>query len=361
MTIRCSSHPVGGSKRRSPLRVIAGAVLSLSALASCGPRVEAQQEHPAMLLSEFIYTEAPFPECHASTLAETQDGIVAAWFGGTREKHPDVGIWVARRTDSGWTQPVEVANGVQDDGSREPCWNPVLFQVPQGKLLLFFKVGPSPSSWWGEMISSSDGGKTWGERRRLPADIAGPIENKPVLTADGALLCGSSTEDHGWRVHVERTPDQGATWTRTEALNDGVQVGAIQPTLLRLGPTSWRMLCRSRRGGKVLSAVSSDDGQSWSELKPLDAPNPNSGIDAATLADGRHVLIYNNTPRGRTPLNVGLSTNSVDWRSVLVLEDEAGEYSYPAVIQAADGKVHLTYTWKRRRIKYVVLDPMLLN
>src|SRR3954468_867962 len=83
---------------------------------------------PAIVQSEFIYERAPFPSAHASTIVEAPDGLVAAWFGGTKERDPDVGIWVSRREASGWTAPVEVANGVQPDGTRHPSWNPVLFQ-----------------------------------------------------------------------------------------------------------------------------------------------------------------------------------------------------------------------------------------
>ncbi|MEO7319597.1 MAG: exo-alpha-sialidase, partial [Chthoniobacteraceae bacterium] len=92
--------------------------------------------------SEFIYESAPFPSCHASTIVETGSGFVCAWFGGTAEKNPDVGIWSARLAEGKWTTPSEVANGVQGDGTRHPCWNPVLFQPREGPLLLFYKVGP---------------------------------------------------------------------------------------------------------------------------------------------------------------------------------------------------------------------------
>ena len=124
-----------------------------------------------MLASEFIYETAPFPQCHASTIVQAKDGLVAAWFGGTREKHPDVGIWVARHEAGKWTAPVEAANGVQTDSLRHPCWNPVLFQMPNGPLLLFYKVGPSPQSWWGMMIRSGDGGKTWSKPEKLPTTV----------------------------------------------------------------------------------------------------------------------------------------------------------------------------------------------
>ena len=89
------------------------------------------------------------------------EGLVAAWFGGTRERNPDVGIWVARHDGNAWSAPVEVANGVQPDGTRHPCWNPVLFQPSNGPLVLFYKVGPSPSAWWGLARTSADGGRTW--------------------------------------------------------------------------------------------------------------------------------------------------------------------------------------------------------
>ena len=103
---------------------------------------------PGIVSSEFIYEKAPFPQCHASTIAETKEGLVAAWFGGTAEKNKDVGIWISHRGKEGWSEVKEVANGKESDSVRYPCWNPVLFQMPAGPLVLFYKVGPSPSSWW---------------------------------------------------------------------------------------------------------------------------------------------------------------------------------------------------------------------
>ena len=57
-----------------------------------------------------------------------------------------------------------------------------------------------------------------------------------------------------------------------------------------------------------------------------------------------------------------VSRDGTTWSAALVLENEpGGEFSYPAVIQAADGLVHITYTWKRQRIRHVVLDPAKLE
>lgn len=308
-------------------------------------------------LVEFLYERAPFPECHASTLAETSTGLVAAWFGGEYEKHPSVGIWFARRGESGWSAPVEVATGVQADGKRLPCWNPVLYQTPGGPLWLFYKVGPSPSTWWGMVIQSTDGGQTWSKPTKLPEDIAGPIKNKPIALADGRLLCGSSTEDHGWRVHMEWTTNPLDKWSRTEPLNEGERIGAIQPTLLVHPQGALQMLCRSRGVAKILSARSTDGGRTWTELTPIDLPNPNSGIDGVTMKDGRHALVYNHTRKGRSPLNLALSADGQTWQAAVVLESEPGEYSYPAIIQTADGKLHISYTWKRQKVRHVVVDP----
>lgn len=334
---------------------------------ACKPGSVDLDAQPGIIQRTFIYTEAPFAQSHASTLAETGHGLVAAWFGGSHEKNPDVGIWLSRLEDSAWSPPVEVANGVQSDGTRYPCWNPVLYQPADGPLLLFYKVGPSPREWWGMLITSGDGGRTWSEPRRLPAGILGPIKNKPVLLAGGDLLCPSSTEHDGWRVHFERTPDLGQTWERIGPINDGKSVGAIQPTVLTYPDGRLQALCRVGRvgEGKILETWSTDGGATWTPLVSTVLPNPNSGIDGVTLADGRQLLVYNHTSPEpgqwggpRSPLNVAVSTDGHTWQAALVLENEPGEYSYPAVIQGRDGRVHITYTWQQReKVRYVVLDP----
>jgi predicted neuraminidase len=310
----------------------------------------------AIAKTEYIFEQAPFPSCHASTITETKSGLVAAWFGGTRERNPDVGIWVSRLDRNGWSKVVEIADGVQPTGERYPCWNPVLFQPSRGPLLLFYKVGPSPSEWWGMLTTSTDAGASWSKPRRLPDGILGPVKNKPVQLKDGSVLCGSSTEHAGWRVHMEYTSDLGATWRKSEPLNDRTQFGAIQPTILVYPSGRIQILCRSRQG-KITESWSSDNGKTWTAMKSTLLPNPSAGIDAVMLKDGRALLVYNHTEKSRSPLNVAVSLDGKIWSATLILEDQPGEYSYPAVIQTADGLVHVTYTWRRERIKHVVIDP----
>lgn len=346
------------------LRPWAVALALFASISLAAPSALAAQ--PGIVKEEFIYTEAPFEQCHASTIAETPVGLVAAWFGGTEEGEQDVGIWLSRHNGESWSPPVEVANGMQADGKRHTCWNPVLFQPPEGPLLLFIKVGPSPRSWWGELMTSEDSGRTWSKPAKLPEAGIGPVKNKPLLLTDGTLLCGSSTEHDGWRVHFERTTDLGKTWRRDEVIDDTREFNAIQPTILAHGEARLQVLCRSREG-HVVESWSDDNGRTWSGLKATSLPNPNSGIDAVTLADGRHLLVYNHTgrlslsPRDREMLNVAVGDDGKRWQAALVLEKEPGEFSYPAVIQTKDGLVHLTYTHQRLRVKHVVVDPSKLE
>ena len=331
--------------------------------------------HPALVSAAFINDPAPYPQCHASTIAEVAPGqLAAAWFGGTRERAPDVGIWVARQEEGRWLGAVEVANGLQPDGTRQPTWNPVLFQPPQGPLMLFYKVGSSPREWWGMMMTSADGGSSWSEPQRLPDGVLGPIKNKPVFLADGTWLCPSSIEDTllGWRIHFERTADAGRTWQVMGPVEKGPEPGldAIQPSVLFHGDGRLQALCRTRNG-VIATTWSEDGGTTWSPLESAGLPNPNSGTDAVTLADGRQLLVYNHsapppdrpTKGVRYPLDVAVSDDGVSWKHRLTLETEPCDsgYAYPAVIQAADGQVHITYTWDRKRIKHIILEPAKLE
>jgi len=315
------------------------------------------------MTQEFIFEKAPFPSSHASTIVELSNGgLMAAWFGGAGEGKPDVAIWGSVRGPKGWSTPVELA---REPGT--PCWNPVLFHTNDNRLWLYYKFGPTVQNWTGARRWSSDDGKTWSPVEHLPAGILGPIREKPLVEPHDIIVSGSSVESyHAWAAWIERSTDDGRTWTKhgpvtaphaaTPANQDGTN-GIIQPVVLSLGNGHLRLYARATENiGHIVFADSTDDGVTWGATRTLDLPNPNSGIDAVRLRDGRIVMVYNDTPHGRTPLALAVSHDGIHFHHFATLESAPGEYSYPAIIQQRDGSLAITYTWQRMRIRFAHVE-----
>ena len=395
----------------------------------------------AIVKDQFLYEHTSFPQCHSGSIVELKDGdLLATYFGGKFEGNPDVCIWVStkKKGSDTWSAPVLAGDGVFELGTpdallagineettpaevgpiketwpkhtaplkRKACYNPVLIQMPNNEVWLFYKVGARVSDWTGWIVKSKDGGRTWGKREALPEGYLGPIKNKPVLM-NNRLICGSSTEKNGWKFHVEILDLSDGTWKtkpvaslpwkyvgpvrselakRTEdlPLNAGTNIGleweipdsageidqngmrpidCIQPSILQLKDGRLQVLMRTRNG-KLATSFSSDQGDTWSDVTLSEIPSNQSGTDAVTLKDGRHVVIYNNfetlpgTKKGvRTPLSIAVSEDGKHWRHVLTLEDSPiSQYSYPAIIQGKDGMLHCVYTWRRQRMAYKQID-----
>jgi predicted neuraminidase len=344
-----------------------------------------------MLQSRPIFASLPtHPSCHAATLAELPSGyLLAAWFAGTHEGHPDVAIWLARFDGADWSDPVKIA-----DEPAVPLWNPVLLRDKTNAVWLFYKAGPSVPAWTGLYIKSLDEGRTWSAPTALPAGLLGPAKNKPIVLSNGDILCGTSSETwRSWACWVEISGDGGETWSkhgpivapghpvgRSTDVDEPISAtwdatsrklilpqqhyGIIQPTVWEYAPGRLKMLMRAtQRVGTVCSACSDDYGRTWSAASSTDIPCPNSGLDAVRLVDGRIVLVCNPTHKGRTPLSLLASADNGDtWPWRLDLETEPGEYSYPSIIQASDGQasdgqVHVVYTYRRERVQHLTLDP----
>ena len=394
---------------------------------------------PQVIVDEFLYKDAPFPSCHSASIVETKKGdLIATFFGGTKERNPDVSIWVCRKPKGAkdWTAPVMVADGVEPQPMtipapggesrssnsslsqvttsakpffnaqfcplpqwtgnfgalnfstpsekseevfyREACWNPVLFETPDGVLHLYFKIGPNVAGWKGWHITSKDGGKTWSKREQLPDSIYGPIKNKPILVGQ-RIISPTSDERNGWKIYFELSDDNGRTWRKTPYVEADSGVLAIQPTIIQLPDGRLEALCRTR-SRHIGVTFSNDQGETWSKLQLIDAPNNNSGIDAVTLNSSlftlhsvgrdlqsppQYALICNDWPiepdkqkGARTPLSILRSDDGLHWKHWVTLEDSPiSQYSYPSIIQTRDGHLHAIYTWRRQRIKHVELIP----
>ena len=331
----------------------------LAALVLLSSAVQAAAQEASGLI--FPVGASPFASSHASTIVELKDGsLKSAWFGGTHEGSTDVAIWTSHHTASGWTAPAELARE-----PKVPCWNPVLFHTHDGRLWLYYKFGPSPDTWAAARKYSLDEGRTWSATERLPAGLLGPIRAKPLVLDDGAIVAGTSLESHGsWTISIERSTDNGKTWTRIGPIPLAAQAkrnplawarnhGLIQPSVVQLGKGHLRLYARSTEDiARICVADSFDNGLTWTAAHALEVPNPNSGIDAVALRDGRVVLIYNNSTSERTPLDLAISHDGEHFENFKVLEDQPGEYSYPAIIQDSKGDLDITYTWNRKSIKY---------
>ena len=329
----------------------------------------------ALLKRDFIYELNSRPEAsaHASTIVETPSGLVAAFFAGPHENHPDVGIRVTHLKNNKWSYPVEVANGFHNDTLRYATWNPVLFHPKDGPLYLFYKEGPNPRDWWGMMKTSDDNGYTWTSGVKIGRDekvghLLGPVKNKSFQLEDGSILHPSSSEriegdETYWKIHFEKSDAEMKNWEVIGPIHDGITFDAIQPSIMRTKDGKLMILARTRQG-VLAQSWSSDNGKTWSEVEGIDLPNPNSGTDAVSLKDGRQLLIYNHKVRtkenrGRDLLNLAISEDGKNWKPVMTLENVESEhgYAYPAIIQTQDGLVHATYTYNRESVKHVVIDP----
>ena len=323
-----------------------------------------------------LFREAPFTSCHASTIAETADGdLVVTCFGGSYEGCEDVCIWVTRLPKGAieWTAPAIAADGVLNDTLRKACYNPVLQPMPNGELWLFFKIGSCVADWTGWLTKSCDGGKTWSAREPLPEGFLGPTKNKPLLLGD-RLLCPSSTEKDGWRIHFEILDLKTNEWHKVGPIKCAKalttmdmgkrnakpqEIMCIQPTLLQLPDGSIKALCRTKNG-RIATTTSRDGGETWSEVILTDLPNNNSGIDAVALNDGHYILVYNpvdvkpgKETGPRTPLAIAVSDDAEHWHMIMESEESTapqGELSYPSVIQGSNSHLYMCNTWLRKCI-----------
>jgi BNR repeat protein/AhpC/TSA family protein len=313
--------------------------------------------------SELIFQQIPDAVAHhCSTLTQAPNGdLLCLWYGGSYESADDQVLFLSRRTagEREWTRPVAMLKN-----RRMPPGNAVIFVDGRRRVQII----------WGRMESTRPlrRGGGW-DRCRLMARIS--TDNAKSWTKDRVLLASDELAINDTLWCVPRNPpirltsgkmvlplggaggsvfvwsgDGGETWQR-----GGSAVGGSQPALAQHSNGSLLALLRSSPRTAMVTSV--DEGLTWSPATATDLKNPGAGISLARLANGHLVFVFNDSETDRTPLSIVRSTDEGrSWEDPLALEANPGEYSYPCVIQSADGRIHVTYTFRRYSIKHVELN-----
>lgn len=323
----------------------------------------------------FERSRAPFAMCHASNVLPLKSGgTLTVFFAGSHEGAADTAIYACRADKEGQSAlPVPVASG------SEAHWNPVLFELKDGRIALIFKVGDVIASWRSFICESSDEGRNWSTPRELvKGDIGGrgPVRNKPIRLKSGRILCPASLEEGPWRCFIDRSDDELKTLAKSNEIccevrgesqvqDSSIAVsaqsfagrGIIQPTLWE-DDSGVHALMRSTEG-YVMRSDSADEGETFSEPYAVDMPNNNSGLDAV-YTKGTLFLVCNPVKGNwgrRSPLTLFSSTDGRTFKEETVLASGEGEFSYPC-IRAAGNALYVSYTNDRKNI---AISKFLIN
>jgi len=330
------------------------------------------------MTEEFINRDPGSATVHVGSICEMTGGrLVACWYGGTREGARDTAVYLALRDPgkrSSWSEPRVVAD--RDSASRElrryvkKVGNPLVFADSQNRLWLIY-VTIAVGGWSGSSLNvkvSHDGGRSWTPSTRLTlsplVNVSELVKNNPVQMSDGSLAVPIYHECLGKFPEILWINAEGGCFRfRKTRLAGGKSF--IQPSMVVRDPRNAAAFFRSCSDERAVGmATTTDAGTTWSEPQHLELPNPDAAINALPLSGGGRVLLaFNDSPRGRENLQLALSSDGgVTWQRVARIEEGKGaEFSYPYMIRGSDRRIHLVYTWRRKRIKHVVFNEEWIN
>lgn len=327
--------------------------------------------------AELIKPSAATKSSHVASICVLPDGkLGAAWYGGTREGHKDVAIYFSTRSkdkDGQWSEPQTVVTRESAVAELQrhvrKVGNAVVFADAKGGLWLVY-VSVAVGGWSGSSLNlkrSFDKGHTWTRSQRLTLspwfNISELVKNKPAVLADGSLALPIYHEILGKFPEMLWLRDDAGKVIAAKTRIFGGKT-AFQQALVPVNANEALSLFRQADGsGLVMLSRSTDTGKTWSAPQPTGLPNPDAGIDALRLSDGRLLLAYNDSKNRRDNLCLAISSdNGTSWTRAARVEDEpGGEFSYPYLLQSADGRVHLVYTWQRKGIKHAEFSVAWLN
>lgn len=346
--------------------------------------------NPVMGTLEALLPPGPYKTAHAPALLELNDGtLLCAWFAGSYEGSPDVGIVCARLEKDGahWSEPVPISR----DPERSEQ-NPSLFLTDDQQIWAIYTAQMGRASGKDNMQftavvrrqCSCDGGHIWGAY-----DVMFPQEGtfcrQPIQVLSsgrwifGTWICSDSPSGLAEDFSAMRVSDDlGATWRRIDIPGSR---GRVHPNVLELGFGHLVVFMRSREADFIYRSESVDNGDTWSVPVPTSLPNNNSSISALRLKSGRVAIAYNPTctpdhqpgraswPGLRCPVAVALSEDGgISFPLIRYLEMGEGyvgsenstnnlQYEYPYLMQAGNGKLHLAYAYRNRKcIKWMTFS-----
>ncbi len=317
--------------------------------------------HAAELVFEKIPTAAAH---HCSVICEAGNGdLLCLWYGGSYESADDQMLFLARRPAG--TRTWSKSQALIQNASQPPG-NGIIFRDAADRLWIVWgrMEGSRPTrrgSGWDRcrlMIrSSTDHGTTWSDDRPMfEEDLWCVPRNPPIALKDGTLLLGVEGIDGKTEGSYFLTLAPGATQWQKAAFTDG----GSQPAVIERHDGS--VLALMRHSKNIRQIESNDGGNHWSEAVATKLKNPDSGITMTRLANGHLLLVYNDSQINRTPLSICRSLDEGrTWEEPLHLESNPGEYSYPSIIQSSDGRIHVTYTFRRYAIKHVEMNESWLD
>ena len=331
------------------------------------PLSDNRGDEEPVFLREVLNPEIKLPMVHAGTLVETENGTLrAVWFGGTAEGDKDVFLYTAEKKRGGaWSEPQllidreSVINAMQRHVVS--LGNPLLISDGADRLSLLF-VTISAGRWSGSSINimqSEDSGNTWSSPRKLALgpffNLSDLPRNPPLPLASGDWMVPIYHEFIGKFPQVLRLSLKGKHPIYAKSRMFG-GLSYLQPTISAVSPSEAIALYRDFTAARrTFRAESRDGGRSWSAPEATELPNPDAAVCVLRLNDGRLLCAFNDSDDNRHVLRLAVSDDlGRTWRRVATLDEGDGrDVCYPYMIQGADGRIRMLYTFRGRQICYV--------
>ena len=289
----------------------------------------------------FLMADTPgFPDCNPVLFIDQQDRL---WM-----------FWIAVRAH-GWQHSIlkyRLSTDYQQPGAPKWDWQDIILLKPGDifaeTIETAFKELITEEPMWAEYAPLYSTMIIEAAKDKAKRQTGWMTRTHPITLPSGRILLPLYSD--GFNVClIAISNDNGRHWRASKPI---VGLGPIQPSIVR--KKDGTLVAYMRDSGnapyRVLISTSTDDGESWSPAIDTNIPNPGSSLEAIALQDGRWVMVYNDTEQGRHSLAVALSNNEgKTWkpkRHIGKSDNRTKSYGYPSLIQAKDGMLHLTYSYR---------------